>query len=178
VLSEVERLNDMVTTMLLVGRPKDPVKQPASLAALVESVVDMARRGPAKAVGVEIRSEPPKDDVVGAIDADQIRQVLWNLIKNAIQASGPESIVRVRVFLDPEGRACFAVQDDGEGIPDDHRDRLFDTFYSSRDHGVGLGLALAKQIIVAHGGAIEVDSTPGRGSCFTVRLPAAAEATA
>ncbi len=136
VISEVERLNSLVTTMLQVGRPS------------------------------QIQTE-----VVAIVDPDRMRQVVWNLLKNALQASPRGGRVEVRTGRDPKGRAFLEVADEGPGIEEAQRERLFDMFYSGRRHGVGLGLALVRQIVDQHKGRIEIVDRDGPGTCFRVTLP-------
>ncbi len=124
VISEVERLNSLVTTMLQA-----------------------------------------------IVDPDRMRQVVWNLLKNALQASPRGGRVEVRTGRDPKGRAFLEVADEGPGIEEAHRERLFDMFYSGRRHGVGLGLALVRQIVDQHKGRIEIVDREGPGTCFRVTLP-------
>jgi signal transduction histidine kinase len=112
-------------------------------------------------------------------DADRLGQVLDNLISNAVKFSPPGSHVRVSLDVD-DARARIAVADDGPGIPRDERDRLFEPFFRARQAtadvvpGSGLGLAVVKAITEAHGGAVGVESEPGRGSVFRTELPLAA----
>lgn len=172
VLSEVDRLNDLVTTMLQVGRPRDPQRQTHDFGALASEVIDMARRGLAMNAGVTIELDVTEPPVTAHIDAAQMRQVLWNLIKNAVQASDRGGVLRVRV-LAVATQVALEVEDHGEGIAPQHLQHLFDTFYSGRPQGVGLGLALVQQIVDAHHGKIEVHSRLGHGSTFRVLLPMA-----
>jgi two-component system sensor histidine kinase PilS (NtrC family) len=172
VLGEVERLDDLVATMLHVGRPRAPVRADRDLGALVADVVAVARAGPATPAGVRIDCTLPDGAVTASIDADQVRQVVWNLLKNALQVSDEGGTVYVAVREDA-GHAVVEVRDEGRGIDEAKRERLFETFYSSRDHGVGLGLALVKQIVDQHAGTVEVESTPGRGATFRVSFPRA-----
>jgi len=109
--------------------------------------------------------------VMAWADADQIRQVLWNLIKNATQASPHGAIVRVSAKTRDTDRALLEVSDEGMGIDPAQRERIFDLYYSERTHGAGIGLALVRQIIDAHNGSIDVQSSPARGATFTVTLP-------
>ncbi|MFW6050349.1 MAG: two-component system sensor histidine kinase NtrB [Myxococcota bacterium] len=171
VRAEVERLDDLVTTMLQVGRPTAPQRRAVRLTEVANEVVDMACRGPGAAAGVEIELEAPSEDVMVHADPDQIRQVLWNLLKNAIQASDPRTHVTVRLRHD-DGAAEMEVSDRGRGIPAEELEKLFDMFYSGRPQGVGLGLALVKQIVDAHGGQVHVEPRDGGGTRFAVRLPA------
>lgn len=172
VLDEVERLNELVTSMLQVGRPRSPVRSSRELGGLVRDVVEMAQAGPAKGSRVRIAYTAPPSPVEAFIDGDQVRQVVWNLLKNALQASPPGGEVAVTVG-ERQGMATVEVRDQGPGVDEETRARLFETFYSSRPHGVGLGLALVKQIVEQHGGAVEVDSESGRGAVFRVRFPSA-----
>ncbi|WP_239014643.1 sensor histidine kinase [Archangium violaceum] len=108
--------------------------------------------------------------------ARQIGQVLVNLIVNAAQAlPARDGVVEVST-LSRSSEVLVRVRDNGVGMPAEVRDKLFQPFFTTKPvgEGTGLGLAVAYGIITGHGGRIEVESEPGRGSCFTVRLPVAA----
>jgi two-component system, NtrC family, sensor histidine kinase PilS len=171
VLSEAERLNELVSTMLQVGRPRPPQREQVDLGALAAEVVDMARRGPAASPAVTLELERPPSGPMAQGDADQLRQVVWNLLKNAIQASSTGGVVRVCVGSEGT-HSAIEVRDRGQGIDPEQMGHLFEMFYSGRQGGVGLGLALVKQIVDAHGGTIHVDSSPDEGTRFRVVLPA------
>lgn len=170
VLREVERLDDLVSTMLLVGKPREPLRRSHDLRLLVEEVVAMARRGPAADSGVNIVTELPDQPVLAWVDGDQIRQVLWNLVKNALQASPRATTVCVRAN-NGQDAALFEVIDEGRGIDERQRERIYDMFHSERTHGAGIGLALVRQIIDAHGGRIDIVSEQRRGATFIVSVP-------
>jgi two-component system sensor histidine kinase PilS (NtrC family) len=178
ILDEVERLDDLVTTMLQVGRPREPQRADEDLRHTVETVVEMARRGPAAAKGVTIERHVPNDPVAAWVDRDQVRQVLWNLVKNALQASPPGTVVRVRTAGNPDGSALLEVSDEGQGIDPGQRDKVYNMFYSERTHGAGIGLALVRQIVDAHGGTIEIQSEQNQGATFIVTFPTREHATA
>lgn len=167
VLGEVDRLNDLVTTMLDIGRPRELELAPVDLGALASEVAKVAQADG----GARVVVRAPDDPVRVTADHAQIRQVLWNLVKNARQLSPPGGEVRVTVGQDDDSRPTFSVSDDGPGISPEDRERLFEMFYSRRRHGIGLGLALVRQIVDAHRGEITVESEPGRGATFTVHLP-------
>jgi two-component system sensor histidine kinase PilS (NtrC family) len=171
VLDEVQRLNGLVTTMLRVGKPVEVNRIKRDLGAVVDDVVQMARQGLGRIANVEIEYVRPATPVEAMIDGDQIRQVVWNLVKNALQASEPGDTLHLSVFHDAEMRPTVEVRDEGEGIADADLGRLFETFYSGRKQGVGLGLALVKQITDAHHATITVESKVGTGSTFSVRFP-------
>lgn len=171
---ETARLNDLVTDMLHLGRPRAPDKTKIDLADLAKSVVDLAERA---VVGREllIRYDGPDSATILA-DAAQMRQLLWNLVRNATQASeaGSEIVITVTETLPPdESEVLLHVRDEGTGIPSSKRDLIFEAFFTTRSHGVGIGLAVVKQVTDAHGFALEVDTTEGEGTTFTVRMPRA-----
>ena len=171
VISEVERLNSLVTTMLQVGRPSQIRTEPLDLRAIASDVVAVARGEATASNGLRIEVIAPEGPVVAMVDPDRMRQVVWNLVKNAVQASPHRGKVEVRTGRDDAGRAFLEVADQGPGISAAQRERLFDMFYSGRSHGVGLGLALVKQIVDQHRGRIEILDRPGPGTCFRVTLP-------
>jgi len=172
VISEVERLNSLVTTMLQVGRPTQIETEAIDLRSIASDVAAVARGEATTSNGLQIEEISPDRPVVVNVDPDRMRQVIWNLVKNAVQASPHQGTVEVRTGIDEDGRAFLEIADEGPGIGVAQRERLFDMFYSGRSHGVGLGLALVKQIVDQHGGHIEILDRPGGGTCFRITLPA------
>jgi signal transduction histidine kinase len=175
VISEVERLNSLVTTMLQIGRPSQIQTEELDLRSIASEVVAVARGEATASNGLEIALVEPQDPVVAFVDPDRMRQVVWNLVKNAVQASPHRGKVEVRAGRDHKGRAFLEIEDEGPGIEAAQRERLFDMFYSGRPHGVGLGLALVKQIVDQHKGRIEIIDRDGTGTCFRVTLPTSEE---
>lgn len=171
VISEVERLNSLVTTMLQVGRPSQIKTEPLDLRAIASEVVTVARGEATHSNGLQIASIELDEPILVTADPDRIRQVVWNLVRNAVQASPHQGKVEVRTGKDDAGNAFLEVTDEGKGIQAAQRERLFDMFYSGRSHGVGLGLALVKQIVDQHRGRIEVIDREVVGTCFRVTLP-------
>ncbi len=170
VLREVDRLNALVTTMLQVGKPADPQRANTDLVALTDELVSMAQRdASARQIAVEVHHD--RDRVMAWIDSDQIRQVIWNLLNNALAHTPQGSTVRIDVSDDAQGHAVWTIEDEGPGVPASARDHLFDMFYSKRPHGVGLGLALVDQILRAHGGEVSVIDKPTPGAKFRLRVP-------
>ena len=116
----------------------------------------------------------------GAIgDHDELTIVFQNLIDNAIKYAKPSTVVRVAAESDGQGSVFVAVSDEGDGIPAAHLPRLTERFYrvdtarSRQLGGTGLGLAIVKHVVNRHRGRLDIRSTPGKGSTFTVTLPAA-----
>jgi two-component system sensor histidine kinase PilS (NtrC family) len=172
VISEVERLNSLVTTMLQVGRPSQIQVEAVDLRAIASDVAAVARGEATASNGLLIEEISPDHPVIVRVDPDRMRQVIWNLVKNAVQASPHRGTVEVRTGIDAEGRALLEIADQGPGIGAAQRERLFDMFYSGRSHGVGLGLAFVKQIVDQHDSQIEILDREGRGTCFRITLPA------
>ncbi len=170
---EAARLNNLVTDMMDYAKPRAPSAEAVDVARLAREIVELAARSERSGAGdVAVTYDGPKGATLARCDGAQMRQVLWNLVRNAVQASGAGSRVTVRVV--PHGRAvALSVQDQGPGISDDARARIFDAFYTTRAHGVGIGLAVVKRIVDDHaslGAKIAVDSPEGGGARFTVEL--------
>jgi two-component system sensor histidine kinase PilS (NtrC family) len=169
VLSEVDRLNGLVTTMLQVGRPRTPERRSVDLVALTQDLVDVARRD-LRHRDADVRFTHGQASVCAWIDPDQMRQVVWNLLANALAHAPNKTTVEIHVEADGAW-ASWTISDQGPGVPVEARAHLFDMFYSKRPHGIGLGLALVDQLMRAHGGAIEVLDREGAGAVFRVRVP-------
>jgi signal transduction histidine kinase len=106
------------------------------------------------------------------MDPARIRQLLWNLILNAAQATPEYGTIEISAQPDAVGRLVeIKVSDDGVGIPPEALRRIFDPFYTTRSGGTGLGLANVERVVRAHGGTIQVESVPNQGTTFTIRLP-------
>lgn len=166
---EVDRLNELVTTMIDLGKPHTPTRTPTDCSQLVREVCVVASRGDAQRFGVNIVCEVP-EGIAAALDGDQIRQVLWNLIKNALAASTRGQAIVVSLQEHPD-EVVFSVSDSGPGIAISDREKIFDLFHTGRTQGAGIGLALVRQITLAHGGHVEIDGKPGQGAMFRVHLP-------
>ncbi len=166
---EVDRLNELVTTMLELGRPSEPTPATVDVRQLVLEVARVARMSPL-AQEVEIDLDLPEDGVELLADPDQLKQVVWNLLRNALQVSPPGAQVCLAVHADPN-HVNIDVIDQGRGVSSVDRDRIFELFHTSRSGGVGLGLALVQHIIDRHGGTVTVLSQTEIGATFRVALP-------
>jgi signal transduction histidine kinase len=168
VREEVLRINRIVTDLLETARPKPPQMQLADINTTAEHALMFAReQAKSKPIHFEFcKIELPPIEH----DPAQIHQVLLNLILNAIQAIDGPGTVSVSVGRH-EKSATVEVRDTGPGIPPAALASIFRPFFTTKGHGTGLGLSLAKRIVEDHGGHIEVVSSPGRGCAFTVYLP-------
>lgn len=165
---ESARLNDLVGDMLDLTRPKQPVLGPTDLAAVASEVVTLASRLSRSMSDVRVKYDGPPSGPVIQADAAQVRQVLWNLVRNAVQSTAPGTAVIVRVYQSPQDTVILEVVDHGPGIPPDARERIFDAFFTTRTHGSGIGLAVVKRIVDDHGWLVEVISDQGQGATFRV----------
>ncbi|MDO9263312.1 MAG: HAMP domain-containing sensor histidine kinase, partial [Desulfosalsimonadaceae bacterium] len=174
-----ERLADMIDDLLDLSRiesGKSHVSpEPVSPQALVRDAVEPFLME-ARDKGLTITNAVPDDLPEVMADTEKINHVVANLLSNAIRFTSPGGSVTVRASLEPDHLAFF-VEDTGKGIPAEHLSHLFEPFYrvpgQDRKSGVGLGLAIAKEIILAHGGTMIADSKPGKGSVFRFTLPLA-----
>jgi signal transduction histidine kinase len=173
-----DRLRRLVADLLHSAQiddgPMHVVRTTADLSAIVNQSLQTAAPG-AQAAGIVVESEVP-DTLPVLVDAQRMSQVVDNLLSNAIKYTPDGGLVRVELGVDGS-RVELAVTDTGIGISAPDLSRLFTRFFRARpaeEHsiqGVGLGLSITKSIVETHGGRIEVESTPGRGSTFRVRLP-------
>jgi signal transduction histidine kinase len=171
--NEVDRLTAITEEYLRFARLPRPRLEREQLNSIVAGVVafqkeDLLSRG----VTVEARLA----DSLPAVAADeaQLRQALLNLMRNAADAMTGGGALTVATRSASDGAVEVLVQDTGPGISDEHLARIFEPFFSTKEGGTGLGLALTQQIVAEHGGRILVESRPGVGTTFTVKLPARA----
>jgi signal transduction histidine kinase len=174
---EVDRLTAITEEYLHFARLPKPRVHPEQINAVVQPLVDFEREALALR-DITLAAELAADLPHVAVDDGQLRQALLNLIRNGADAvadvGGGAVTVRTRQAEGPGGRAVVEIEvaDDGPGIAPDLLPKLFDPFFSTKEGGTGLGLALTHQIVREHGGSIRVDSTPGEGARFVVVLPA------
>lgn len=169
--SEVNRLTEVTETYLGLrgGKPKLARE---SLNAIIGDLVGFVRSDLATR-HVELETKLDPEDPPGHVDANQIRQCLINLVRNAADAVAAKGGGRLVLRTRREGRRVeISVEDNGVGIPGELLPRLFDPFFSTKKGGSGLGLALTQQIVRDHGGEIYVASRVGRGTTFTLSIPA------
>lgn len=169
---EVDRLNEITETYLRFVRLPAPKLEREAPGEFVTSVVDFVRRE-LEGAGVLIDLQVAKDLPAVFVDENQLRQALLNLLRNAREAMPGGGRLGVVVASDPAGAVTIAVSDSGPGVAPEHRGRIFDAFFSTKDKGTGLGLALVHQIVSEHGGRVELGSGPTGGAMFTMTLPAA-----
>jgi len=174
ILRQIDRLDSAVKDLLLYARPHPPRVQPCDLDATVRRVLKILREEPdMQRLKVEFSRDPNLSPI--RADENQLEQVIINLLQNAVQASDDGDTIFVRISGGPD-QVFLLIEDEGEGIPPDVYEHIFDPFYTTKAKGTGLGLNICRKIIEAHSGEITVQSKPGRGTIVTVRLPINADA--
>ncbi len=171
IVEEADRLNAVVTEFLEYAKPEGRNRHRISLRGPVERAVATLGREKAaslEGIGMGIHFEEPVPSVTA--DPSEIERVVFNLLSNAVEAMPGGGSLSVRVWSNG-GTARIAVEDTGSGIPEGDREQLFRPFFTTKDRGVGMGLAICRRIVEDGGGSIGVVSVPGKGSRFTVSLP-------
>jgi signal transduction histidine kinase len=168
-LEEVDRLDKIVTRLLTFGRPGFEDRRDQDLRPIVERVVRMLEPQ-ASAKRVRVRVTLPPEPLEANVDSGQIEQVLINILLNGIEASPPRSDLEVTGRAEG-GQLQVGIRDSGDGVPESVREHIFDAYFTTRDSGNGLGLAVSREFIVNHGGSLELATTE-KGAQFVIRLPA------
>ena len=166
---ETGRLNDIVEDFLRFAKIQDLRPEPADLNALVDDLRDFCEPH-ALEQNVVIRTQYDPDLPLVPLDVDLFKQALWNLIRNAQHAMPDGGDLILKTYRDGD-HAVLDVVDTGVGMDPSVAAQVFDAFFSTRPSGSGLGLPTTRKIIEAHGGSIALQSEPGQGTMFTVRLP-------
>jgi signal transduction histidine kinase len=170
--AEIRRLDEVVQGFLKFSRPEELRLEPVDLGALVAEVAEVVEPQ-ARDVGVRVENQCPAVQFRVHVDRTLIRQALLNLALNAVQAMPQGGALRFVGRLASDRRVALDVEDTGVGIPPEHLSRIFDLYFTTREGGSGIGLSMVFRSVQLHDGHIEVQSTVGRGTTFTILLPQA-----
>jgi two-component system NtrC family sensor kinase len=176
IVTEANRAGRIVRSLLDFARRREPKREPVSLHELLERVLELLRTK-LRHAGVEVERVFDADLPAILADRDQLTQVFLNLVTNAVDAmpGGGAIALETRAGQDDDGRAVItvSVSDAGSGIAPEHLARIFEPFYTTKPegHGTGLGLSVSLGIVRMHGGTIDVESKPDRGTTMRVTLP-------
>lgn len=168
--SEIHRLDRVVQTLVDFSRPVELQLKDHDLRSIVMSVL-MLSSAEMETRNVHVTSELPDHPVNVRVDADLLKQALLNVVLNGAQAMSSGGELAVRLTEDARS-AVLKVEDQGEGIPSEIRDRIFDLYFTTKRGGSGIGLAMTYRILQLHHGQLDVESKVGKGSTFTLRIPA------
>ncbi|NBR05040.1 MAG: two-component sensor histidine kinase [Planctomycetes bacterium] len=167
--NECERLVEVSNDFLRFSRIEELNLQPCDLLLILEELIDFF--GPmARSSNIKVNRYLPSDLPAVYLDSEIFKQALLNLLLNAEQAMPKGGEITIQAIISPDNITLNLI-DTGKGISQEGLDKIFKPFYSTRPGGTGLGLPTTKKIVEAHGGTIEVQSEPGKGTKFSIRLP-------
>lgn len=169
-MARLRYLERLIADMLAFVKGAHGQMSRFSLHAMLTDLLQVME-GQAAVQGVRLLLEDAGADLELEADRQALSGALTSLLENALQASPAGGTVRLVAQAGTGPFVAFRVEDEGPGIAEEGRERLFEPFYTTRAEGSGLGLAIVKQVADAHGGWVEVDSKPGMGSRFTLFLP-------
>jgi two-component system NtrC family sensor kinase len=170
-VKETMRCREIVKRLLDFAKQTRPQKRPALINMLIETIILLVRNQTSfRNITVEKHLTAGIPEVL--VDPDQIQQVFVNVILNAAEAMTGGGTLTIRSALTPDGHSiAVSFADTGPGITEEVREKIFDPFYTTKEHGTGLGLSISYGIVEQHGGTITVDSMVGTGSTFIITLP-------
>jgi PAS domain S-box-containing protein len=166
---EILRLDGIINRFLQAIRPSRPDLRPCRVNDIVKETLAVVSREIADR-DVLVEEELADDLPVVLADPAQLKQAFYNIIRNAAQAMGAGGILRIGTAA-TDSHVVVSFKDTGRGIAADHIGRIFEPYFTTRKEGTGLGLMIVQRIVRDHGGMIDVESDPGRGTTFRVRLP-------
>jgi two-component system sensor histidine kinase PilS (NtrC family) len=170
ILRESDRLNRIITDFLSYARPRSLVQARVDVGDLLHQTFSLLRHSPELSANQSVEAKVPDEPIFANADEGQLKQVFWNLARNALQAMPQGGTLRATLDKNSNDRLRIAFSDSGRGMTPDQVERLFEPF-SSTTGGTGLGLSIVYQIIRDHGGTINVRSREGQGTTITVELP-------
>ncbi|MFO7931218.1 MAG: ATP-binding protein [Desulfosalsimonas sp.] len=173
-VQETERLNRVINELLEFARPSQINARPSDINSVIDHSIKLIRQD-AEAQGVELNTNKAEDLPAAHIDPDRFVQCLLNLYLNSIQAMEGGGRITAETGLSAEGAVMVQIADTGPGMAREDLSRIFDPYFTTKSTGTGLGLAIVHKIIEDHGGRITVNSTPGRGTVFSIYLAAAGQ---
>ena len=176
VRGEVERINDIVGNLLDYAKPKEDKMESLSVHEVLASVMELLRAEFRKSkVAIEMDLQAEDDEIVGS--SDYLRQILINILLNAKEAiKGKHGQVRITTAgsIEPGGRDRWLdiqIEDNGTGIPPDRIEEIFEPYFTTKESGTGIGLALTASLVKKQGGEISAASVEGAGTVFSLRFP-------
>ncbi len=168
-IDEIDRVTSLTDEYLQFSRLPDSKPVPGNLNGLIHEIVEWLRPE-LEEKRISLQCNGVREHLSVAFDHAQIRRVILNLVRNAIEAMPKGGTLRVATEK-TEKKGVIAIQDTGAGIPEDLVDDIFSPFFTTKDLGTGLGLALSQQIVLEHSGQISCKSKVGEGTLFTIELP-------
>ncbi|MFW6052851.1 MAG: two-component system sensor histidine kinase NtrB [Desulfosalsimonas sp.] len=169
VMREADRLSTLVSDFLRFAKPGPGRAEIVELDKAVSEIVSLFASYPVGRSRVNVETDLTPGLYV-RIDPEHLKQVIWNLLNNAAEAVSEEGVIGVKVYPVKKNYACISISDNGCGMDEQTLAGVFDPFFSTKSGGTGLGLSIVQQVAGAHGGLVDIDSAPGKGTTVTVRL--------
>ncbi|GAB3751912.1 two-component system sensor histidine kinase NtrB [Spirosoma pomorum] len=167
----VDRIGQLITEMLNSSKPRELDRKKQDFNAVVKSTLQLVNDR-IKLKRMRIETNFTQEDCQGMIDSDQVKTALLNILVNAVEAMKEgQGVLKVRTYRTDDSRVCVEVSDNGGGISESDRQRLFDPFFTGKSGGMGLGLTATQNIINSHKGSIDVESELGEGTTFKLFFP-------
>ncbi|MFN7916428.1 MAG: ATP-binding protein [Vicinamibacterales bacterium] len=171
IIARLDSLNGIVHDLLVFARPRQLRSEPVDLDRLIRATLHLLHRDPTFA---NLAVNFPESEAIAAADAEQLQLVFTNVLMNAAQAMGGTGEIRIgisRHVTDGQPEFVIAIADAGPGMPQDVREKVFEPFFTTKHRGTGLGLPIAKRIVEAHGGRIDIEVPEGGGTVVHIALP-------
>ncbi len=168
ILRETNRISSLLTEFLMFAKPRPGKKKLIDLRQALDETIKYFESDNRRNRKIKVVKEL-SEDIRVEIDPDHLRQIVWNLLLNAEEAIEDEGTIRIRLYANKK-YACVAISDDGCGMTEETMESIFDPFFTRKAKGTGLGLSIVQRIITSYNGLIEVESTQGAGSTFTLRF--------
>lgn len=170
-LNALDRVNSLLTDYLRLAKPGIPRREPCDLKELMAEVAALVENE-ISGKGIRFISSPAADLPPVALDREQFHQVLFNVLKNALEATPAGGEIRMEASVDAgQGAARITVRDTGPGIAEEVLQQVFDPFFTTKEKGTGLGLYVCRSIVENHGGEIRIGNNPDRGCAVEIILP-------
>ncbi len=173
ITTECGRLNRFVTDLLTYSRERDLVLETLDLDEMLAELVQVVSRDPRRAAGVTVRLVPGQSPRAIRADREQMRQVWLNLVTNALEAMPDRGTLTVRWRERGQSRVAVEFEDEGQGVTAEDLPRIGQPFFTTKEGGTGLGVAIAQRIVERHGGTLQYESVRGRGTVARVTLASA-----
>ncbi len=167
ILRETDRLKDIVNDIRLFSKPSTKNAHEIPMAEAIEETVELFLNDPKWNQKIHLTMNLDSNIIV-VIDPSHLNQILWNLLKNAAQSIPEKGEIKITLKLSKNNRVYLTISDSGEGIDPDVFNQVFDPFYTTKPNGTGLGLSIIHRLIDTYNGMIDFESTPGKGTVFTI----------
>jgi len=173
IVEEASRLNTILSDFLSFAKPRIPNLHPCKLEDIIDKNImflDSQTREQNYAIEKKMEQNLPKIDA----DSEMLYQAFLNIFINAMHAMPEGGTIRIEIKSDvQQGNLVIKIEDQGQGIPETIKEKIWDPFFTTKEKGTGLGLVIVKNIVESHDGAIKIDNLPDRGACVTIELPMA-----